>query len=97
MKHHLSPLTQRWIYGQPFALESGETLPRLEVAYRTWGTLASGADNAVIVCHALTGSADADEWWAPMFGDNKALDPGRDFIVCGHCCPVKTRRDSIGC
>ena len=45
---------------EPIELDCGETLPGLRVAYRTWGQLASARDNAVLVCHALTGSADAD-------------------------------------
>jgi homoserine O-acetyltransferase len=68
----------------PLELESGVALAPVEIAYCTWGRLSPRADNAVIVCHALTGSADADLWWAPMFGPGRALDPGRDYIVCGN-------------
>ena len=38
----------------------------------------------MVVCHALTGTADADAWWAPLFGAGRALDPERDFIVCAN-------------
>lgn len=65
-------------------LESGPHLPEVSLAFRTWGRLSPGADNAVIVCHALTGSADADAWWAPLFGPGRALDPARHFIVCSN-------------
>jgi homoserine O-acetyltransferase len=34
-----------------------------------------------MVCHALTGNADADDWWAGLFGAGRTLDPQRDFIV----------------
>jgi homoserine O-acetyltransferase/O-succinyltransferase len=54
------------------------------VAYRTWGRLDASASNAVLVCHALTGNADADEWWEPLIGPGRALDPSRDFIVCSN-------------
>jgi homoserine O-acetyltransferase len=80
----LSPETRIFRLGRPFALESGAVLDDLAVAYRTWGRLSPAADNAVIVCHALTGSADADLWWAPLFGAGRALDPDRDFIVCAN-------------
>ena len=50
------------VLDQPFALESGSVLPELDIAYRTWGKLSPGADNAVIVCHALTGDADVARW-----------------------------------
>lgn len=76
--------TRRWVSERPFALESGQTLPRLQLAYRTWGRLAGDGGNAVIVCHALTGSADADQWWAALFGAGRVLDPARDYIVCSN-------------
>lgn len=76
--------TASWTTDGAFVLESGDALPQLTLVYRTWGRLAPGGDNAVIVCHALTGSADADLWWAPLFGAGRALDPQRDFIVCSN-------------
>ena len=65
----------------PLALESGGVLDDVRVGYRTWGRLDAARTNAILVCHALTGNADADEWWAPLFGQGRALDPSRDFIV----------------
>lgn len=65
----------------PHALESGGSLPQVRVAYRTWGR---PRPNATLVCHALTGSADADDWWANLFGPGKALDADRDYIVCAN-------------
>lgn len=73
----LSGETRQLRLNEPFRLESGETIPDLRIAFRTWGRLSPDADNAVIVCHALTGSADADEWWAPLFGPGRVLDPER--------------------
>lgn len=80
----LAPQTQRLALGQPFALELGGELPDVEVAYRTWGRLAADGANAIVVCHALTGSADADDWWGDLFGPGRAFDPERDFIVCSN-------------
>lgn len=80
----LSGETRQLRLNEPFRLESGETIPDLRIAFRTWGRLSPDADNAVIVCHALTGSADADEWWAPLFGPGRVLDPERHFIVCSN-------------
>ena len=67
-----------------FPLELGGKLPGLRVAYRTWGSLDAAGANAVVVCHALTGSADADLWWTRLFGPGRSLDPERDFIICSN-------------
>ena len=45
-----------------FELESGRILQDVEVRYRTWGTLNLRRDNALVVCHALTGNASLDSW-----------------------------------
>lgn len=79
-----SPETLVFYSGEPFPLSNGKQLTGLKIAYRTWGTLSPHADNAIIVCHALTGSADADVWWRPLIGPGKAIDTDRFFIVCSN-------------
>jgi len=80
----MSPETRFLDLPGEFPLELGGTLPSLRVGYRTWGTLDAAGSNAVVLCHALTGSADADLWWTRMFGPGRALDPERDFVVCSN-------------
>ena len=80
----ISDETQWLAAGQPFVLESGVELAGVKIAFRTWGRLNTAADNAVVVCHALTGSADADDWWAALFGPGRVLDPDKHFIVCSN-------------
>src|SRR5512136_1244255 len=80
----MSPETRFLDVPGPFELELGGALPALRIGYRTWGALDARGENAVVVCHALTGSADADLWWTNMFGPGRALDPGRDFVVCSN-------------
>lgn len=63
-------------------LECGDTLVDFPVAYKTWGKLNAKADNAMVVCHALSGSADVSDWWGSLLGAGRALDPTRFFIVC---------------
>ncbi|KNE64647.1 homoserine O-acetyltransferase [Allomyces macrogynus ATCC 38327] len=65
-----------------FTLECGETLTHVPVAYKTWGTLNAAKDNAIVVCHALSGSADVADWWGPLLGARRVFDPRRWFIVC---------------
>lgn len=75
----------RWVtLPGSFVTESGAVLPSVRVAYRTWGRLAPEGGNAVLVCHALTGSADVDSWWPSLIGPGRALDPERDFIVASN-------------
>ncbi len=81
MKYEPQDETRVWTCDDAFVLESGATLSSPQVAYRTWGRLNAAADNAVIVLHALTGSADVDRWWPDLVGTGKTCDPERDFII----------------
>lgn len=66
-----------------FTLESGVTLYNVPVAYTTRGRLSPSGDNAMVICHALTGSADVSDWWGPLLGGpGRAFDTSRFFIVC---------------
>ncbi|KAK2600024.1 hypothetical protein QQS21_005258 [Conoideocrella luteorostrata] len=66
-----------------FTLESGITLLNVPVAYTTRGKLNDTGDNAMIICHALTGSADVSDWWGPLLGGpGRVFDTSRFFIVC---------------
>ncbi len=81
LKRWISDRTEFLDIEEPVQLESGDALPQVRIAYRTWGR---PQPNATLVCHALTGSADADDWWAELFGPGRALDAERDFIVCAN-------------
>ena len=75
-------------------LESGGSLPELQVAYETYGTLAPNRDNVVVICHALSGDAhvagyhaDSDDkpgWWDEMVGPGKGIDTDRMFVICSN-------------
>lgn len=75
---------------QPLTLKSGKTLKSIDVAYETYGKLNENKDNAILVLHALTGSAHAAYqhkdtgkfgWWDDMIGENKAFDTNKYFII----------------
>ncbi|HEY3337870.1 MAG TPA: homoserine O-acetyltransferase [Propionicimonas sp.] len=77
----------------PLQLEQGGTLGPVDVAYETYGTLSPAADNAVFVCHALTGDAHAagwhegdarPGWWDNLIGPGKPLDTDRFFVICAN-------------
>ncbi|CAG8886697.1 unnamed protein product [Penicillium nalgiovense] len=66
-----------------FKLESGVTLYNVPVAYTTRGTLAPNGDNVLVICHALSGSADVADWWGPLLGGpGQAFDVSRFYVVC---------------
>lgn len=69
-------------FNKPFITEAGEPISNPEIAYQTWGRLNDAADNAVLVCHALTGDSKADDWFGGFFGHRKTLDPDKHFIIC---------------
>ncbi|MEY4108408.1 MAG: hypothetical protein RL181_2750 [Bacteroidota bacterium] len=77
-------MVQTFCTDRPFALEAGGVLPRLEIAYHTYGTLGPGKGNVVWVCHALTGNSDAADWWSGLIGAGSLFDPERYFIVCAN-------------
>ncbi|KAG0308723.1 homoserine O- acetyltransferase [Dissophora globulifera] len=65
-----------------FRLVSGYVLHQVPVAYRTWGTLNETGDNVMVICHALSGSADVEDWWGPLMGPGRAFDSTKFFIIC---------------
>ncbi|GAA5855074.1 hypothetical protein JCM8547_002370 [Rhodosporidiobolus lusitaniae] len=67
-----------------FTLESGIILHNVSVGFRTWGKLNQTKDNVMIICHALTGSSDVEDWWGPLLGPSHAFDPSRYFIFCAN-------------
>jgi homoserine O-acetyltransferase len=77
-------MQQTYIYNQPFLLEQGATLPKLEISYHTYGNLNKERSNVIWICHALTANADVQDWWPGMVGSRLAFDTDKYFVVCAN-------------
>jgi homoserine O-acetyltransferase/O-succinyltransferase len=79
---------------QPFELASGATLSPVTVAYQCYGQLNRDRSNAILICHALSGSAhaagfqgevdNAPGWWDDCIGPGKAFDTDQYCIICSN-------------
>ena len=59
----------------PFRLETGErALSPVTVRYAVYGRLNAQRDNAVLVCHALSGSARVGDWWPRLIAPGSLFD-----------------------
>jgi homoserine O-acetyltransferase len=67
---------------KPFITEAGFRFDEPDVAYKTWGSLNKEKNNVILICHALTGHAAADEWFPGIFGEGRVCDPEKNFIIC---------------
>ncbi|HLP22047.1 MAG TPA: homoserine O-acetyltransferase [Chitinophagales bacterium] len=76
--------SNKFISQQPFALESGKSLPAVEIAYCTYGALNGQKDNVIYVCHALTANADVADWWPGTVGSGLIFDTDKYFVVCAN-------------
>ncbi len=69
---------------EPFKLDSGGSLQPVKLHYAIYGKLSEKRDNAILVCHALSGSARVGDWWPQLFGAHGVFDLGRDCIICAN-------------
>ena len=72
------------IFNKEFPLESGKILPRVEIAYHTYGKLNADKSNVVWICHAFTANSDPADWWPGMVGKGLTFDPDKHFIICAN-------------
>ena len=81
---------QRVTLEEPLRLELDGELPVVTVTYETYGQLSERGDNAVLVCHAISGDShvarhderDDPGWWDLVVGPGKAIDTEHYFVIC---------------
>jgi len=84
-------VTQTQIVSLPgFTTRSGRAFEKVDVSYQTLGTLSPARDNAILVCHGLSGDAHVagtdpqtgrPGWWDYHVGPGKAIDTDKFFII----------------
>ena len=71
-----------FVLDEPLSLECGCTLACPTLHYAVYGRLNAARDNAVLVCHALSGSALVGSWWPEVFAPGAVLSLEHDFVIC---------------
>ena len=76
---------------KPLKLVSGKIISEYDLKYETYGKLNKEKNNAVLICHALSGNHhvagyyENDKkpgWWDNMIGPNKPIDTDKLYVVC---------------
>tara|TARA_B100000686_G_scaffold33990_1_gene35563 strand:- start:1185 stop:2954 length:1770 start_codon:yes stop_codon:yes gene_type:complete len=70
-------------------LSSGYELSDCEISYETYGILNKEKNNALLVCHAISGDshvakhddADIEGWWDIFVGPGKYIDTNKFFVI----------------
>jgi homoserine O-acetyltransferase/O-succinyltransferase len=83
-----------FVHAQPFTFKTGQTIPGFTLRYETYGALNATRDNAILICHALSGDhhcagwhSPADRkpgWWNNLIGPGKAVDTRRFYVICAN-------------
>ncbi len=78
-------------FNEPLILKSGEILPAFDLIYETYGQLNADKSNAILICHALSGTHHvagkytAEDknpgWWDNLIGPNKPLDTNKFYVI----------------
>ena len=71
-----------FVLDRHLVLESGRNLANPTLHYAVYGRLNAARDNAVLVCHALSGSALVGTWWPEIFAPGAVLSLEHNFVIC---------------
>ncbi len=84
-------LNRQIILPGPLALDGGQKLAPVEIAYESHGTLNADKSNAILICHALTMDQHVASphpitgkpgWWENMVGPGLPIDTERFCVIC---------------
>lgn len=75
-KTNITTINQTW------KTESGFDFPSLDIAWNSWGTLNEQRNNVILICHALTGNSNAEDWFSGLFDQGGIIDLDRHFVLC---------------
>ena len=85
---------QDFVHARAFTFKNGQQLHGLTLRYETYGALNATRDNAILICHALSGNhhcagwnSPTDKkpgWWNNLIGPGKAIDTRRFFVICAN-------------
>ncbi len=70
-------------FGPPhgFRLELGGALDSVTIRYAVYGEPNETEDNVVLVCHALSGSAEVSDWWPELFSKGGVFADGNWCVI----------------
>jgi homoserine O-acetyltransferase len=71
-----------FVLDEPLLLDCSRALTGITLHYAVYGRLNAARDNAVLVCHALSGSALVGAWWPEVFAPGGVLSLDHDFVIC---------------
>lgn len=81
-------------FDEPLVLDCGRTLTQYDLVYETYGELNASANNAILICHALSSDHHVagyhhmedkkPGWWEACVGPGKPIDTRRFYVVCAN-------------
>ena len=83
-----------YVHDRPFTFKNGQVIPGFTLRYETYGALNETRDNAILICHALSGDhhcagwhSPEDRkpgWWNNLIGPGKAVDTRQFHVICAN-------------
>ena len=80
---------------ETFIFEGGGSINGFTLRYETYGRLNDKKNNAILICHAISGDHHCagkytvedrkPGWWDNMVGPGKAIDTNLFFVICSNC------------